>query len=360
MKRAAVAIGFMTIVLTSGLAFSQTIIENPARLDNPRAGRVVTVKEEMRIEDAGKDFYIKYASGLWVAPDGSIIVNDSGDQALQFDAKGRFIRNLMKKGQGPGELTDIYDIHISGDQFLLLGSPAKILVFGFDGVLRREFSLKSAAPTGGKLLDVDGASFILTREGPPDLKAGAEWVDFPQEIISVKDESRKADILGSFPLPRHQQVGPSGGVSITAYQQFLAVADRAKSVFLSHTPEYSVKLFDRSINKVKRHFRRPYSRVEAHNKPPAPKYWPDIIALHVVDGRLWVQTSTNDVKKGILFDVFDSSGRYLDRFYLKWSDKEVETNPVWQKFTFAGGFVYFADKTDEDLVVIRKCRLVGL
>jgi hypothetical protein len=360
MKRIDVFTGIWALFSISGFAIAQAIIENPAKPDNPRAGRTVTLQEVMRIEDSGKDFYIKYVAGLWVSPDGPIIVNDSGDQALQFDARGRFIRNLMKKGQGPGELTDIYDIGVSGDRIYLLGSPAKILIFDLDGVLQREFSLKNAAPMGRKLIAVDGVSFILTREGLPDLKTGTGWVDFPQEIISVMEEGGKAKVLSSFPLPRYQQVVSNAGVAVTAYQQFLAVADRDISIFLSHTPEYLVKLFNRATSKVIKQYRRPYSRIEANKKPPTPKYWPDIIALHVVEGKIWVQTSTVDAHKGILFDAFDKGGRYLDRFYLKWSDKEVDPNRVWQKFTFAGGFVYFADKTADDLVVIKKCRLVGL
>ncbi len=360
MKRIALIIVFILLISASGLAFAQAVIENPDKPDNPRAGRVVTVKEEMRIVDTGGDFFIKYVAGVAVAPDGTILVNDSWARALQFDNRGRFLRDLVKKGQGPGELTEIYDFCVLGDRIFLLGSPAKVLIFGSDGTLEKDFSLRNAAPTGQKLIAVDGASFILAREGLPDLKTGTRWVDCPQEIISVMEEGSKAKILSSFPLPRYQQVVSNAGVAMTAYQQFLAIPDRDQFVFLSHTPEYLVKLFDRATNKVIRQFRRPYSRIGANKKPPTPKYWSDIIALHLVESRLWIQTSTIDVKKGVLFDVFDPSGRYLDRFYLKWSDKEVDLNPLRQKFTFAGGYVYFADKTPDDLVVIKKCRLVGL
>ena len=55
MRKIAFVIAFLTLVLASSLAVAQTIIENPAKPDNPRAGRGVTVKEEMRIEDTGKD-----------------------------------------------------------------------------------------------------------------------------------------------------------------------------------------------------------------------------------------------------------------------------------------------------------------
>ncbi|GEM_PF-4826307 len=48
------------LALTSP-ALPQSIVENPAKPDNPRAGRVITLEEVMRIEDTGKDFYIRAA-----------------------------------------------------------------------------------------------------------------------------------------------------------------------------------------------------------------------------------------------------------------------------------------------------------
>ena len=60
MRKIAFVIAFLTLVLASSLAVAQTIIENPAKPDNPQAGRTVTLQEVMRIEDTGKDFYIKY------------------------------------------------------------------------------------------------------------------------------------------------------------------------------------------------------------------------------------------------------------------------------------------------------------
>jgi parvulin-like peptidyl-prolyl isomerase len=74
-------------------AFPQMIIENPAKPDNPRAGRVVTLEEVMRIEDTGKDFYIKAVYGLQVAGDGSVFVQDEQKQLLQRGRQaGHFIR----------------------------------------------------------------------------------------------------------------------------------------------------------------------------------------------------------------------------------------------------------------------------
>ncbi len=73
-----------------------------------------------------------------------------------------------------------------------------------------------------------------------------------------------------------------------------------------------------------------------------------------------IQTSTADAEKGVLFDVFDKAGRYVDCFFLKYEEAKIAPTAIFKRFVFSDGFVYFDDKTEDDLVVIRKCRLIGL
>ena len=370
MKRIIFILGFMMFLSLSKIAVAQTIIENLVKPDNPRAGRVVTLKEEMRIEDTGKDFYIKNVFGLSISPDGSILVNNSGDQALQFSAQGRFLRNLMKKGQGPGELDRVFDLWISIDRIIIHGMPPKIIEFDTNGKFRKEINIQSLSTSLLNIIDMDPPTILLRRMKRPDPSGGSGWKDIIQELVSFNEEDGTAQIIGAFPIPSFIQVSDSGGVGVTTYDNFLVTPLGKTALFISHSPEYLIKLFDRSSATITRQFKRPYSRVDrvksggisssAGTGPTPPKYRSDIQALHVDSNKLWVQTSTIDAKKGVLVDVFDFAGRYVDYFYLKWSEKEIDPKRVGQKFTFAGGFVYFADKTADDLVVIKKCRLVGL
>ena len=94
--------------------------------------------------------------------------------------------------------------------------------------------------------------------------------------------------------------------------------------------------------------------------PSAPEFWPDIFALHIVDGQLWVQTWTVTEERGILFDVFDTKGRYVDNFYIRSMMKGEDGQPARIRMTIVGGFAYFNEETSDGLFVIRKCRLVGL
>ena len=40
--------------------------------------------------------------------------------------------------------------------------------------------------------------------------------------------------------------------------------------------------------------------------------------------------------------------------------KDLSNNIVNTALTIVGGFIYFWDKTEDELIVIKKCRLVGL
>ena len=80
------------------------IIENPAKPKAANAGRVIVPQEVVAISDEGTSaYYFKWPAELRIGPNGSLIVTDDG-QILHFDAKGMFLRNLFKKGQGPGEM----------------------------------------------------------------------------------------------------------------------------------------------------------------------------------------------------------------------------------------------------------------
>ena len=75
------------------------VIKNPEKPLSEDAGRIVLLKEVMKISEVGNSYYFKYPCNLKVAPDGSLFVQDH-DQLLRFDKTGKFLHNYFKKGQG--------------------------------------------------------------------------------------------------------------------------------------------------------------------------------------------------------------------------------------------------------------------
>jgi hypothetical protein len=356
-------------LLSAGAVGFGQIIENPAKPIAKNAGRIVTLREELRIEDTGAGYFFKNPSSIRVSPRGDIFFRDGQEQALLFDPKGRFVRNLFEKGQGPGELTSLTDTWVSRDRLYLRGNPAKILIFDFEGNLKKELPLHGGTPAG-IFIWADSANLLLSRPGRPDPSGGTGFRDVLWDIVAIEPDGTSQNTIGSFPIPSFLEVEEGGAISVTSWSRLQVVALNGNSLFLNSSPEYLVENFVRDKKAVVLRFRRPYARQKRTGNggisssrgsvPAAPEFWPDIYALHIVDGRLWVQTWTVTEEKGILFDVFDAEGRYLDNFYLQSLIKNEDGKPARVRMTIGGGFAYFSEETSDGLIVIRKCRFVGL
>lgn len=69
------------------LVFSQEIIENPKNPLNSNAGRILKLKEVLRIKDKGEEFFFKRPQFVEVSEDGFIFLHDS-NQLLKFTPEG--------------------------------------------------------------------------------------------------------------------------------------------------------------------------------------------------------------------------------------------------------------------------------
>jgi hypothetical protein len=92
-------------------------------------------------------------------------------------------------------------------------------------------------------------------------------------------------------------------------------------VYAADGQEYLIKQVDLKKGEFARLFRREYPRVRYRKKGPGdvrqmPDFENDIHQLLIHRGFVWVLTSTFDSAKGILTDVFDETGRFVDSFYL--------------------------------------------
>ncbi len=63
-------------------------------------------------------------------------------------------------------------------------------------------------------------------------------------------------------------------------------------------------------------------------------------------GLLWVETSTKDEKRGVMIDVFNSDGQFLDNFYLPLDGylKSIQDN-----------FIFVVKSDEEGNYIIKKC-----
>lgn len=310
---------FLSILLCASIGFTQAVIENPEKPLSTNPGRVIRLKEIMRIVDEGRDFYFKLPWGLGVAEDGFIFVQD-GIRLFKFDRDGKLVKNIVRGGQGPGEITtELTNFVVKGNDVVLLCGPmSKIVHLDHDGKLMEEIVIEERRPY--KVVSRHGGKYLLFdfKVVSLDRKEGERPLD--HNLFFLDEKGAMEPIPCSFSTKRYIRIRKLGGRaaarSIPMTQlEFLGVQDRF--LYVSHTHEYLVKQFDLEKNQINRMFRRNYSRArfEADDYRPF-KYYNDVHRLAAHKNNLWVLTSTFNEEKGILVDVFDEEGKFQDNFYL--------------------------------------------
>jgi hypothetical protein len=357
-------------------SWTQQIIENPEKLLAKNAGRAVTLKEVLKITDEGTDqYYFKSPSLLHIAPDSSIYVLDR-DQLLQFDQNGKFIRNYFKKGQGPGELSYISDYLLTDKNIIIHNTyPSKIVIFDNTGALVKDFAVRIKT-SSSKLLAFCGNNYFFITASSPSIKGEEGVIDQPQNIVSFLEGAEVTNDIGAFPIQTYIRNSKGGGSGRISLNKFITISFKEEYLFISHTPEYLVKLIDMKNGKVIRVFSRKYERVKPSSDTeksirggamvdgklliaPAKKFVDDIVNFFVHDNELWVATSTKDKDKGVLIDVYNYEGTYTDSFYMKLPARAEINVTLPDSHVVSGDFLYAIEKNTDATYAIKKYKIGG-
>ena len=344
------------------------IVENSEKPLHPKAGRIIVLEEIMRFEDVTEDYYFKYPHTFKIAPDGSIFLMDE-KQLLRFDGEGRFLHNYFKPGQGPGEMQRIrgYCFH---DQMLVAHNsrPHKIIWFDLNGDFIREFPIRNVTFIEFQFYNKDKYYFFCSNI--PDTKGKPMVVEAPHDLICISQEGKKTETLTSFPVKTYA-VGSGRGGAAVGMGALIAVPYKNKYLFLTHTPEYLIKLYDVESQKIIRQFRRSFPRVKwpkaretgsigwngKFYKPPPQKHVNDIDELVVVGDRLWVITAKIDKKKGVLVDIFDFEGQYTDSFYLQFPEN-VDLKYSVSSIAISHGLLYHQERNEDETICVVKYKML--
>lgn len=371
-----IAIILLTLLLSVPL-FCQEIqmIKNQAKEIGNHFGRQVPLTVAWVLSDDGERFFFKNPKELRTTPNGSLMVME-GQQIYKFDRNGKFERSLVKSGQGPGEVTMISNYFPVGDNQVLIHDMRtnKVVQIDGNGKLISEKRLKSITiPT---LFHEDKERFYLTNDEFKSTKGTAFVTDVDKQIVAVskKDNTRKK--LFSFGL-KNFVCKTKSSFAIVRLIPFLSSLKENSKFFISHTSEYKIKLVDLETNKVLMEFSRDYERIKVtdknkkqanqcsfdmegkHYESPLPEYLNDIQSIHYSNGKLWVFTSTIDPDKGVLVDIFDGKGKYLDCFYLKLRGKESHHQLFQFYVNISGNAIFVLEQDESDNLVINKYLITG-
>jgi hypothetical protein len=353
------------------------VIENPAKPKSTNAGRVITPQEAAAISDDGTSaFYFYWPRGLRTSPDGSLILSDK-DQILRFDKDGKFLQNLFKKGQGPGEMTYPGDcIATEKNIVVYAGYPGKLVYFGLSGQYEKEIAVRTEQRTSLKLIGYQDGRFYFESGEFPRTTGDPDFVDNPRTILAVSEPDGAIHPLSTFVARAWVVTTPSGGGGMFDIAKLIAVPFNKGLIVLTHTEEYLIKLYDPAADRVVREFRRTYERVKGaplteaekkggviinnkHYTRPERKFENDVKNILTRGGEIWAVTSTADKARGILIDVFDGDGVYRDCFWLKLPEPALGS--LWSPGQCAldGEFLWTVERAEDGTYVIKKYRVAS-
>ena len=345
------------LLIITSVSFAQEIIENPKNPTNPNAGRILKIQEVLRITDEGGEFFFQYPTNVQVAPDGTIFLYDR-EQLLRFDENGKFIHNFYIKGQGPGELNIVRGYTFKDGTLIVINrNPSKIVWFDFGGEILKDV----------RIYDVLGSlyfqflkddTFCFFKSSPPRSEGNPEIMDAPNILITLDQDGTNEKELTSFNTKVFSTSGAWVGMS-----SLISLPYKKRYLFISHTREYLVKLYDTETQMTLRSFTRKYKRVKPPKNhrfggiymggkrvgPPIPEFFNDIRELFMFKDLLWVRTSTKDNEKGYLIDVFNLEGKFVDSFYLNINGSLVATHE---------DFIFVREKDENELLSIVKYKVI--
>lgn len=354
-------------IFLAAIGTAQQVIENPAKPPSSNAGRVVALREVARITDETGKFLFVQPFAVFTGHDGSVYVQES-KQLLKFDAQGRFVKNLLKRGQGPGELDDnLTDIVVREKDIILWSSNNyKLIRLDLDGRLIEDKKLVQGFL--GSLLGAYGGRCFFLRHEMDAVKSRPRIsgiFESPRRLVIVPDSGEAVPTPVVMSMTEALHVGPRSTSSSTI-SRAMPVAAGESAIFLFHSPDYLIKLLDLETGEVVRSFRRAYDRVKYEVKTPPgypaeliPEFHNDLCRLLWRNDRLWAVTSTFDPKKGILVDVFSREGKYLDNFYLPLFKIRKNNPQYYAPMAIWGNYLYLLEADEDDIISLIKYEIVG-
>jgi len=352
--RTAAGLAIMAILGLGSLIGAQNIIENPAKPLAKDAGRVLKLTEVWRITDDAGEFFFKYPQDLRIADDGSIFLHEAG-QFLRFSADGSFLKDIFRKGQGPGEMSDSafqYDPH-GRDLFILHRNSARFWRADLGGRFQEQYDITTLSDPDFIGVAPEGFLFLIF-VWPSRSEFTGKTVSVPHELVLLGRDGHAA--RGVLKFERNAFLAPHAAISDTL---IMTPSPDGESLYIFNGWDYLIEVIDPTSGTIVRRFTRRYPKFRhiwtdeqekrrQESGTPRYEFVPDINNLYPLTDRLWVETSTDDKTKGRLIDVFDKDGCFIDSFYL---------GPGRTLMAVKEGFLFCQEKNEDETIMIVKYRI---
>jgi hypothetical protein len=348
----------LSVLIHPSFVLAQDIIENPEKPLSEKAGRVLQLEEELRITDEGGGFFFKSPWAAKVDGESFVYVREK-DKLYKFDKDGKFLKNILRSGEGPGEVLELASFEFNGDEIILFCSMRnKIIRIDKDGNLIQD--LKLGEKRFSRLLSYREKKYFVIDFEWKSLERTTGIKEVNHTLYIADEEGKFSSTPYSFPTLQAMRVRTIGGRGSSAFSPITRIQTaRAypKYLYIAHTQDYLIKLLDLDTSQVYRTFKREYTKVKHESQELSEylmtEYQNDIQNLLIYKDRLWVLTSTFKEGKGILVDVFNQEGVYLDNFYLPLFKIKRENLATWPMAVDGDALFVLEINEDETLAIVK-------
>lgn len=239
---------------------AQQVVRLPER-DRPLGGRVPTVFSVGAMEGQSWEMLNNAEVAAFDRSDNLFVLDRGNARILVFDRAGRFVRQLGRKGGGPGELEVPLGLAVlsDGSAAVLDVAHQNVTLFGADGAFRRTMPWDAAWGMAGRQFigDPRGGVLAMLRPGmaPEQLRAGGQ----PRRAQALNRIALAGDGSATklFEIPdatRIQTSGSDAGGQRTMNMRIMGPPEFAPltlwgvlpggGVAITHTQLYTVKVYD--------------------------------------------------------------------------------------------------------------------
>lgn len=304
-----------------------TVVKNPK---NPiYAEKLCEINEELRIGEAeGEEEYMFQAIGSIAVDEAErIYISDRKESCIKvFDQRGKYIRTIGRKGQGPGEFQSVTRIQILPNNDLLIydGNIRRLSLFTFNGIYKSSKSI-STIPALDLRINSQGLSLVNTVQlNPQSAQAVTSIGIYDQDFNLLKT------IITSDPKDVQTPFLP--------FNVWTILHD--DSILIGNNESYELKIFDFQGNLIKKitkdytpikiteaEKRESLKKLEQPMNKKVPEFHPAFRSITDDEkGRLFVETWEQiESREGHIYNIHDEQGKFISTIVLKFSPQ------VWKK-----------------------------
>ncbi len=337
-------------------ALDSTILRSSEKPESENAIRVIELKQDFRITAGAGIYYFKNPGPLRIAGDGSFFVCDE-DQLLHFAQDGKFVKNIYRKGQGPGEINGGFDFFLKNEEiYVFRRGSSSFFKMNFQGDYLGEVDVPRKLHTAFLGLKKD-ALIVLDYVWPSTPGIAGKFIEILHSVKLLNARNQTEEEIFAFT----QRAYVAGKATKYFGDSIEILSEDGKHLYGFHGQDYLIEVLDIDHREIVKRISRKMDHVryiegEREREMRLLARWPklefksDISNIFIDSNGLWVRTSISDPIKGDRFDAFDFEGRFSHSFFI---------GPGRVLMNVKNGSVFVLEKDSEENLQIVKYRIEG-